>query len=156
MLRKFRNDDEVITPPVRRFFCEFSYELFVCIPIVLCFSDGYGGLGSIGTVVMTKGTHIWYRRGMKAYAWDSDKNAQLIRERGISFEDIVVNIYLGKEVDIYDHPNQNRYPGRRISVVIVEDYAFLVPQVENAGEIFLKKVIPSRKATKKYLGDKDD
>ena len=93
---------------------------------------------------------------MKAYAWDSDKNAQLIRERGISFEDIVVNIYLGKEVDIYDHPNQNRCPGRRISVVIVEDYAFLVPQVESADKIFLKTVIPSRKATKKYLGDKDD
>ena len=93
---------------------------------------------------------------MKAYAWDSDKNAQLIRERGISFEDIVVNIYLGKEVDIYDYPNQNRYPGQRISVVIVEDYAFLVPQVESADKIFLKTVISSRKATKKYLGDKDD
>ena len=105
---------------------------------------------------MTKGIQIWYRRGMKAYAWDSDKNEQLIRNRGISFEDIVVSMHLGKEVDIFDHPNQRRYPGQKISVVIVADYAFLVPHVESSDEIFLKTVIPSRKATKKYLGDEDD
>ena len=93
---------------------------------------------------------------MKAYAWNSEKNERLINERGISFEDIVVNIHLGNEVDIYDHPNQDRYPGQKISVVIVEDYAFLVPFVENDEEIFLKTIIPSRKATKQYTGGKDE
>ena len=97
---------------------------------------------------MTKGTHIWYGRGMKSYAWDPDKNDQLIRKRGISFEDIVVNIRLGNEVDIYHPPNADRYPGQKISVVIVDDYAFLVPQVETDDEVFLKTIIPSRKATK--------
>ncbi len=72
------------------------------------------------------------------------------------FEDIVVSIHMGNEVDIYDHPNQSRYPDQKISVVIVEDYAFLVPFVENDEEIFLKTIIPSRKATKQYLGDKDE
>ena len=90
---------------------------------------------------------------MKTYAWNSEKNEQLISEREISFEDIVVSIHLGYEVDIYDHPNQDRYPGQKISVVIVEDYAFLVPFVESDEEIFLKTIIPSRKATKQYLGD---
>jgi uncharacterized DUF497 family protein len=93
---------------------------------------------------------------MKAYAWNSEKNERLISERDISFEDIVVNIHLGNEVDIYDHPDQDRYPGQKISVVIVEDYAFLVPFVESGEEIFLKTIIPSRKATKQYLGDKDE
>lgn len=93
---------------------------------------------------------------MKTYAWDSEKNEQLISEREISFEDIVVSIHLGNEVDIYDHPNQGRYPGQKISVVVVEDYVFLVPFVENEEEIFLKTIIPSRKATKQYLGDKDE
>ena len=93
---------------------------------------------------------------MKAYAWNSEKNEQLNSERDISFEDIVVNIHLGNEVDIYDHPNQDRYPGQKISVVIVDDYVFLVPFVENDEEIFLKTIIPSRKATKQYLGGKNE
>ena len=93
---------------------------------------------------------------MKAYAWSSDKNDILKEERGISFEDIVLNINLGNELDIYDHPNQERYPGQKISVVLVEGYAYLVPFVENKDEIFLKTIIPSRKATKYYSGESND
>ena len=63
----------------------------------------------------------------------------------------MLNIQLGNEVDIFEHPNQERYPGQRISVVLVEDYAYLIPFVENEGEIFLKTIIPSRKATKQYM-----
>jgi len=77
-------------------------------------------------------------------------------ERGISFEDIVVSIRLGNEVDILDHPNQKRYPGQKISVVVVDDYAYLVPYIESEEEIFLKTIIPRRKASKQYLGDKDE
>ena len=54
-------------------------------------------------------------------------------------------------MDIFEHPNQERYPGQKISVVLVEDYAYLVPFVENEEEIFLKTIIPSRKATKQYI-----
>ena len=52
-------------------------------------------------------------------------------------------------------PNQDRYPGQRISVVLIEGYAYLVPYVEDEDEIFLKTIIPSRKATKLYIGDSD-
>jgi len=89
---------------------------------------------------------------MKTYAWNSEKNDILRTERNISFEEIVLNIQLGNEVDVYEHPNQERYPGQKVSVVLVEEYAFLVPYVENDEEIFLKTIIPSRKATKKYIG----
>jgi len=93
---------------------------------------------------------------MKIYAWNSEKNDLLMQERGISFEDIVLNIHLGNELDIYDHPNQERYPGQKISVVLVEGYAYLVPFVDNKDEIYLKTIIPSRKATKHYLGESND
>jgi len=36
-------------------------------------------------------------------------------------------------------------------VVKIEQYVYLVPFVEDEKEIFLKTIIPSRKATKKYL-----
>jgi uncharacterized DUF497 family protein len=93
---------------------------------------------------------------MKTYAWNPQKNDQLIRERNVSFEDVVLNIQLGNELDIFEHPNQEKYPGQKIAVVMIEDYAYLVPYVENDEEIFLKTIIPSRKATKQYLGEENE
>ncbi len=93
---------------------------------------------------------------MKTFAWNSEKNELLKEQRGISFEEVVLNIQLGNEVDIFEHPNQERYPGQHILVVIIEDYTYLVPFVENEEEIFLKTIIPSRKATQHYLGGSDE
>lgn len=90
------------------------------------------------------------------YTWNSEKNEILKKDRGISFEEIVLNIQLGNEVDIYDHPNVKRYPDQKISVVLIEDYAYLVPFVESKEDIFLKTIIPSRKATKQYVGDTNE
>ena len=87
---------------------------------------------------------------MKIYSWNPEKNAKLIEERGISFEDIVLSIEQGNEIEIYDHPNQEKYPGQKISAVVIEDYVYLIPFIENDSEIFLKTIIPSRKATKRY------
>ena len=89
---------------------------------------------------------------MKTYDWDPVKNKKLNTERGISFEDIVFHIMLGAEVDVFEHPNQSKYPGQKVSVVIVDEYAYLVPFVETEAVVFLKTIIPSRKATKKYVG----
>lgn len=90
---------------------------------------------------------------MKRFSWDPAKNERLKRERSISFEEIVFHIENGQEVDIFEHPNQKRYPGQRISVVAVDGYAYLVPYVESENELFLKTIIPSRTATKRYLGE---
>ncbi len=38
-------------------------------------------------------------------------------------------------------------------IVNVKGYAYLVPYVEEEDGYFLKTIIPSRKATKKYFGD---
>ena len=93
---------------------------------------------------------------MKTYAWSPEKNALLQETRGRSFEEVVLNIELGNEVEIFDHPNQADYPGQKVSVVIIENYAYLVPFVESKEEIFLKTIIPSRKATKQYVEKNDD
>jgi len=92
----------------------------------------------------------------ETYNWSSEKNQQLISERNIGFEDIVLNIHLVNELTVYDHPNNERYPNQQISVVKVEDYVYLVPFVENEAEVFLKTIIPSRKATKQYIGESNE
>jgi putative transposon-encoded protein len=72
-------------------------------------------------------------------------------ERGISFEEIVFHIQHGHEVDVTDHPNQERYLGQKVLVVLIDNYAYLVPFVESDEEMFLKAIIPSRKTIKKYI-----
>lgn len=91
---------------------------------------------------------------MKPINWNADKNRKLIEERDISFEDIVFALQSGGFVDDISHPNKAKYPAQRILVVVIDDYAYLVPYVENDDEIFLKTIVPSRKASKQYLGDK--
>ncbi len=91
---------------------------------------------------------------MKRFNWNPEKNEQLRGERGISFEEILSHIENGDILDILKHPNQTRYEGQHLFVVAVNDYVHLVPFIEDEKEVFLKTIIPSRKATKKYLGDK--
>lgn len=93
---------------------------------------------------------------MKPINWNPDKNRKLIEERGISFEDIVFSLQSGCLLDDISHPNSEKYPYQRVFVVEMDDYAYLVPYVENDEEIFLKTVIPSRKATKQYLERNDE
>ena len=88
---------------------------------------------------------------MKYFSWNEEKNELLKEERQISFEDAVFYISQGFLLDVLEHPNQEKYQGQKIFVVEIDDYAYLVPFVEDEREIFLKTIIPSRKATKKYL-----
>jgi uncharacterized DUF497 family protein len=88
---------------------------------------------------------------MKYFSWSDEKNEFLKAERQVSFEDIVFYIELGYLLDVLEHPNQEKYKGQRIFVVQIEEYVYLVPFIEDDHEIFLKTIIPSRKATKNYL-----
>lgn len=89
---------------------------------------------------------------MKQISWNPEKNALLKKESGVSFEDVVFHLIAGDILDTIEHPNQERYSGQYIHVVAIEDYVYLVSFVESEDEVFLKTVIPSRKATKAYLG----
>jgi len=88
---------------------------------------------------------------MKYFSWNHEKNELLKEERQISFEDVVFYIEQGFLLDILEHPNQEKYQGQKIFVVQIDEYAYLVPFIEDEREIFLKTIIPSRKATRKYL-----
>jgi uncharacterized DUF497 family protein len=89
---------------------------------------------------------------MKLFTWDNEKNEWLVIERGVSFERIVYLMENNGLLDVVTHPNAEKYPRQKMFVVNIDEYAYLVPFVESEEEIFLKTVIPSRKATKKYLG----
>ena len=93
---------------------------------------------------------------VKFFAWDEAKNAKLRADRDIGFEDVVFHIERGDLLDILEHPHPDRYPGQRIFVVRRDEYVYLVPFVEDELTVFLKTIIPSRKATKRYLGEESD
>ena len=101
---------------------------------------------------MTKGTHNAMIDHMKHFVWNEDKNRQLKSERGISFEMIVSQIEAGRILDIVRNPNRTKYGDQMIFIVELDGYAFLVPFGEDEYEVFMITVIPSRKATKRYLG----
>ncbi|HEX2962400.1 MAG TPA: hypothetical protein VHO43_11450 [Ignavibacteriales bacterium] len=88
---------------------------------------------------------------MKYFSWNEEKNEWLKDERKISFEIIISQIEMGYLLDIIEHPNKEKYDYQKIFVVEYESYAYLVQFVEDSEKVFLKTIIPSRKATKKYL-----
>jgi hypothetical protein len=90
---------------------------------------------------------------MKRINWNTEKSQLLKELRGVCFEDMVFHIEKGNVLDDYLHPNQEKYPGQRIMIILLGNYAYLVPYVESEEELFLKTIIPSRKVTEKYLGE---
>lgn len=88
---------------------------------------------------------------MKYFDWDEVKNDKLKAEREVSFEDVLIAINAGKLLDDVKHQNPKRYLAQRVLIVEIDDYAYLIPYVQDEAKIFLKTIIPSRKATKKYL-----
>ena len=93
---------------------------------------------------------------MKSINWNTEKSVALKASRGICFEDVVFYIERGDILDDYQHPNQQAHPGQRIMVIGVANYAYLIPYIENEEELFLKTIIPSRKATQRYLGEQHE
>jgi uncharacterized DUF497 family protein len=89
---------------------------------------------------------------MKPFRWSAEKNAALVKDRGVSFEKVVIAIESDGLVDILAHPNPKKYPRQRIFVVAADGYIYLVPFVEEDDYFFLKTIIPSRKAAWDYLG----
>ena len=83
------------------------------------------------------------------YAFDPEKNARLIRERGISFEQIIALIEGGKLIQVLEHPDKERYPNQLLYEVDVDGYVYVVPVVREGRTLFLKTIFPSRKATRK-------
>ena len=88
---------------------------------------------------------------MKIFRWNNEKNEWLKENRGVCFEQIVILMEREEVIEVLEHPNQGKYPGQKIAIVEIDDYAYLIPYVQEGDEIFLKTIIPSRKATNKYV-----
>ena len=88
------------------------------------------------------------------YEWNPAKNEWLKKNRNISFEQIIFHLGQGDIWGTSDHPNQEKYPRQKLYFVIVDDYIHIVPHIVEKKYIFLKTIIPSRKATRDYLKEK--
>ena len=88
--------------------------------------------------------------GCMRYEWNPEKNESLKRERHISFEQIVFHLSQGDVWKTADHPDQKQYPGQKLYFVNVEGYIHIVPHVVEDEYVFLKTIIPSRKATRDF------
>jgi len=87
---------------------------------------------------------------VKQFKWNVAKNAWLKKNRGISFEDILLDIQNGKLLDKVENPDSEKYPNQKIYIVDHGGYCVLVPHTEIDEMILLKTLFPSRVATKKY------
>ena len=88
---------------------------------------------------------------MKYFDWDPAKNEKLREERGVGFEEVLIALDEDRVLATVENPNQARYPGQKMLIVEIHEYAYLVPFAEDEEKVFFKTIIPSRKATKKYL-----
>ena len=86
------------------------------------------------------------------FRWNLDKNRILIKERDISFEEIVEAINEGLVISDSVLANPDKYPNQRVLIVVAKNYTYLVPYVIDGDDIFLKTIIPSRKAHKANKG----
>ena len=85
------------------------------------------------------------------FSWDSEKNEFLRKERGISFERLVVAIESGDILAVLEHPNPDDYPDQRLYVVEVDGYAWVVPYRDEGDNRVLITAYPSRKFTRRYI-----
>lgn len=91
---------------------------------------------------------------MKYFDWDKEKNEWLMRERGISFEFIKECIENGQV--ILTTKNHPPYEHQRVHFILINEYIYEVPFVEDEEKFFLKTIYPSHEATKKYVKNKYD
>lgn len=106
--------------------------------------------------MLTKCTHcntlISVTEEKQQFDFSAEKNRQLIKERGISFEEAIAAIGEGAVLDILPHSNPAKYPNQEIYVLNISNYVCLVPFVrKEKNTVFLKTIFPHRKLTKKYL-----
>ncbi len=89
------------------------------------------------------------------FEWNPEKNEELKRERGISFEEIALLLGAGKLWAVTDHWNPEKHPGQRVFLIPVGDHIYAVPSVVSGDAIFLKTAFPLRKLTKQYRQDEE-
>lgn len=87
---------------------------------------------------------------MKYLDWSLEKNDWLKKNRDIGFDEVAIALIEGDLLDVIDNPSKN-FPKQKVFIVKINKYIYYVPFIEDEAKFFLKTIIPSRKAKKKYL-----
>ena len=89
------------------------------------------------------------------FEFNQEKSLWLKHERGISFDELIALLDESHILNVMEHPNKEKYGKQKIYVVNIAGYVYLVPFVQHGNKIFLKTIIPSRKATVQYLSPQE-
>ena len=85
--------------------------------------------------------------------WNDEKNKWLMRERGISFQEIADIILKGEYIDILENPTRSK---QDIFILRFHGYTWVVPFfIDEQDNIYLITAFPSRKFHKHY-GEKNE
>lgn len=88
----------------------------------------------------------------RTFKFDKNKNKKLLIDRGIDFEQVILELNSNRELAIVKHPNKIQYPKQKMFIIEIKNYVYAVPFIQEKGScFFLKTIFPSRKLTKKYL-----
>lgn len=83
--------------------------------------------------------------------WSEEKNETLRQGRGVTFEEVCVELDAGRLVALVPHPSR---VNQQIYIVRLKGYCHAVPFVsDDAGGVFLKTIYPSREFQQKYGGE---
>lgn len=80
----------------------------------------------------------------KPLRYSEEKNLWLVKNRGISFPEIIALISEGKSIRVIKHPREHSYPTQKMIVLNIEGYPWGVPCIIETDCIFLKTAFPSR------------
>ena len=85
-----------------------------------------------------------------AISWNAEKNNWLKNEagRGACFEDVVDAINDGRLIEVVPHKTRDN---QSMMILLINDYIYGVPFVEDDKGVFLKTLYPDRKLTRKYF-----
>jgi len=78
------------------------------------------------------------------YDFDKSKNELLIKERGISFYQVIETIAEKGILLNIEHPNKIKFPNQFMLVIEYDNYTYCIPYVKDKDKIFLKTIFPNR------------
>ena len=63
---------------------------------------------------------------------------------------MILGLESGNLLDVVPHFNLDKYPKQRLFIMLIKEYTYYIPFVEDDEKVFLKNIIPSRKYHKIY------
>lgn len=87
------------------------------------------------------------------FRWSAEKDFWLRAERGISFDEVVIQLQAGRILATRKHHNNDRFAHQEIYFIEIKACVYMVLFVRDKEWIFLKTVIPTRKGVREFLSE---